>query len=152
MAAMPHATYTCSPEGLREVVTVLHELLAAGGRAGLLTTHVSENAAENDGIRDRYGATPTELLAKGGWVEAGLPLVVGHGVHLEAGDRALLAAAGAAVGPLPGLEPQAGERRPAVGDRCATAASASASAPTAARARTTSTCGRRCARRHSSPG
>ena len=102
VAAMPHATYTCSPEGLREVVSVLHELLDDDGRAGLLTTHLSENAAENTGIRDRYGATPTELLGKGGWLEAGLPLVVAHGVHLEDGDRALLAAAGAAVAHCPG--------------------------------------------------
>ena len=102
VAAMPHATYTCSPERLREVVSVLHEVLAAGGRGGLLTTHVSENAAENTGIRERYGATPTELLAKGGWLEAGLPLVVAHGVRLEAGDRELLAAAGVAVAHCPG--------------------------------------------------
>ena len=102
VAAMPHATYTCGPEGLAEVVAVLGGLLAGSPRRGLLTTHVSENEAENDGIRERYGTTPTELLARSGWVEADLPLVVGHGVHLTEGDRTLLGAAQAAVGHCPG--------------------------------------------------
>lgn len=102
VSAMPHATYTCSPEGLTEVVATLREVLAETGRPGMLTTHVSETAAENAGIRERYDATPTELLARTGWVEPDLPLVVGHGVHLSASDRDLLAAAGAAVGHCPG--------------------------------------------------
>ncbi len=75
VAAMPHATYTCSPEGLTEVVATLRKVLADTGRPGLLTTHVSETAAENAGIRERYDATPTELLARTGWVEPDLPLV-----------------------------------------------------------------------------
>lgn len=102
VSAMPHATYTCPPEGYAEVVATLREVLEATGRPGVLTTHVSENAAENEGIRERYDATPTELLHRSGWVEPDLPLVVGHGVHLTDGDHALLAAAGAAVGHCPG--------------------------------------------------
>ncbi|GAA4409238.1 hypothetical protein GCM10023168_27740 [Fodinibacter luteus] len=102
VAAMPHATYTCRPEGFADVVGTLRELLAEGDRPGILTTHVSENEAENAGIRERYDATPTELLARSGWVEPDLPLVVGHGVHLTAGDRDVLAASGAAVGHCPG--------------------------------------------------
>ena len=102
VGAMPHATYTCSPEGFAEVVAVLRELVAGGERDGILTTHVSETAAENAGIRERYDATPTELLARSGWIERDLPLVVGHGVHLSEGDRELLAAGGAAVGHCPG--------------------------------------------------
>ena len=102
VAAMPHATYTCGPDGLAEVVTVLRALLAEDPRPGLLTTHVSENEAENDGIRERYGASPTEVLARAGWVEPDLPLVVGHGVHLSEGDRTLLGDAHAAVGHCPG--------------------------------------------------
>jgi 5-methylthioadenosine/S-adenosylhomocysteine deaminase len=102
VAAMPHATYTCSPDNLAEVVTALREVLAATGRPGLLTTHVSETAAENAGIRERYDATPTELLARTGWLEPDLPMVLAHGVHLSAGDRALVAAAGATVGHCPG--------------------------------------------------
>jgi 5-methylthioadenosine/S-adenosylhomocysteine deaminase len=102
LAAMPHATYTCSPEGLAQVVTLLREVAAGADRPAVVTTHVSENAAENAGIRERYDATPTELLAKAGWVERDLPLVVGHGVHLTPTDRDLLAAGGAAVGHCPG--------------------------------------------------
>jgi 5-methylthioadenosine/S-adenosylhomocysteine deaminase len=102
VAAMPHATYTCSPDNLAEVVATLREVLAATGRPGLLTTHVSETAAENTGIRERYGATPTELLAGAGWLEPDLPMVLAHGVHLSAGDRALVAAAGATIGHCPG--------------------------------------------------
>ena len=102
VSAMPHATYTCSPEGLTEVVATLRKVLADSGRPGMLTTHVSETAAENAGIRERYDATPTELLARTGWVEPDLPLVIGHGVHLSASDRDLLAAAGAGIGHCPG--------------------------------------------------
>ncbi|MFL6165188.1 MAG: amidohydrolase family protein [Ornithinibacter sp.] len=102
VAAMPHATYTCSPGNLAEVVTTLREVLAATGHPGLLTTHVSETAAENAGIRERYDATPTELLGRTGWLEPDLPMVLAHGVHLTEDDRALVAAAGAAIGHCPG--------------------------------------------------
>ncbi|WP_377639521.1 amidohydrolase family protein [Oryzobacter terrae] len=102
VSVMPHATYTCPPEGFAEVVAVLREVIAESGRPGLLTTHVSENEAENAGIRERYDATPTELLHRSGWVERDLPLVLGHGVHLGEGDRALLAEGTVAVGHCPG--------------------------------------------------
>jgi len=102
VGAMPHATYTCSPEGFAEVVAVLRQLVAGGERDGILTTHVSETAAENAGIRERYDATPTELLERTGWLEPDLPVVLGHGVHLTASDRELVAAAGAAIGHCPG--------------------------------------------------
>ena len=102
VSAMPHATYTCSPEGLTEVVETLRKVLSETGRHGLLTTHVSETVAENAGIRERHDATPTELLARTGWLEPDLPLVIGHGVHLTPTDRELLAAAGAAIGHCPG--------------------------------------------------
>jgi 5-methylthioadenosine/S-adenosylhomocysteine deaminase len=93
--AMPHATYTCSPEHLAEVAGVLREVGA--GRRTLLTTHVSENAFENDDVRGRYGASPTEVLARAGWLTGEVPFVAGHGVHLSPDDRALLATAGGAV-------------------------------------------------------
>jgi 5-methylthioadenosine/S-adenosylhomocysteine deaminase len=102
VAAMPHATYTCSPEGLKEVVATLRAVLSDTDRAGLLTTHVSENPAENAGIRERFDATPTELLSGAGWLEPDLPFVLGHGVHLTTGDRALVSQAGAAIGHCPG--------------------------------------------------
>ncbi|MGG5258916.1 amidohydrolase family protein [Phycicoccus avicenniae] len=93
--AMPHATYTCSPEKLAEVARVLGEV--GDGHRTLLTTHVSENAFENDDVRGRYGATPTEVLSGAGWLDGAAPFVAGHGVHLTPSDRELLAAAGGAV-------------------------------------------------------
>ncbi|WP_299444830.1 amidohydrolase [uncultured Phycicoccus sp.] len=98
--AMPHATYTCSPESLAEVVTVLREVTdgpGPGARGPLLTTHVSENAAENTDIRDRYDATPTRILAGAGWLDGRMPFVAGHGVHLTGDDLELLVGAGGAV-------------------------------------------------------
>jgi len=114
VAAMPHATYTNSVEHLAEVASVLHELTPAG----VLHTHVSENAAENADLLDRVGATPTELLARSGWlrlrirslerpnpqtqeVGEGPRVVLGHGVHLSDEDRATAAAAGATVAHCP---------------------------------------------------
>ena len=107
VAAMPHATYTNSVEDLAEVATVLAELTPSG----VLHTHASENAAENTDLLDRVGATPTELLARAGWLRprssggdgsGDAPRVVlGHGVHLTDDDRAAAAAAGAAVAHCP---------------------------------------------------
>ena len=116
VAAMPHATYTNSVEHLAEVAMVLREL----SPTGVLHTHVSENAAENADLVARLGATPTELLARAGWIRlrkgspeppttqtqqdggAGLRVVFGHGVHLSDEDRATAAAAGVTVAHCPG--------------------------------------------------
>ena len=69
VAAMPHATYTCAPEGLAEVVSTLRELLSTeSARRGVLTTHVSENGAENADVLERYGTTPTGVLDAAGWL------------------------------------------------------------------------------------
>ncbi|NHI19455.1 amidohydrolase [Phycicoccus endophyticus] len=100
VAALPHATYTCSPERLAQVAATLREV--AGDRPALLSTHVSENAAENADVAARYGRTPTEVLADAGWLTGDLPVVVGHGVHLSDSDRGRLAAAGASVAHCPG--------------------------------------------------
>ena len=124
---MPHATYTCSPEGFAEVVATLRKVLADSGRPGILTTHVSETAAENAGIRERYDATPTELLARTGWIEPDLPLVVGHGVHLSAGDRDLLAAGRGRASGTARARTSSSPAAPCTGKRCATAESGSAS-------------------------
>ncbi|MGL4745444.1 MAG: amidohydrolase family protein, partial [Dermatophilaceae bacterium] len=100
VAAMPHATFTASPEHLAEVAGVLRAV-AAGSRS-LLCTHLSENATENIDVERRYGMTPTAVLDKAGWLAGDLRLVVAHGVHLSADDRSRLAAAGAAVAHCPG--------------------------------------------------
>lgn len=102
VAAMPHATYTCSPEHLAEVAAELAESLAepvtdAPSPRGLLATHVSESAFENADVLARYGSTPTEILAGAGWLAGRMPFVAAHGVHLTTSDLALLHAAGASV-------------------------------------------------------
>ncbi len=103
VAAMPHATYTCSPEALAEVAATLREVLAHDADArGLLTTHVSENGSENADVLERYDASPTEILDAAGWLAPDLALVLGHGVYLSPSDQALLAGAGAAVAHCPG--------------------------------------------------
>jgi 5-methylthioadenosine/S-adenosylhomocysteine deaminase len=72
--------------------------------APVLHTHVSENAAENAGLADRLGATPTELLARAGILSDADParVVFGHGVHLSDSDRAAAATAGVTVAHCPG--------------------------------------------------
>ncbi|KRE63648.1 amidohydrolase [Nostocoides sp. Soil756] len=102
LAAMPHATYTCSPDHLAEVVATLRETCAQPGPDAapvrpLLTTHVSENAAENADVLARHGATPTAVLDGAGWLDGETPFVAGHGVHLTPDDLARLAASGSTV-------------------------------------------------------
>lgn len=99
LAAMPHATYTCDREHLADVAAELRALTAdaANGLRPFLTTHVSENAFENTDVGERYGASPTAILARAGWLSGDVPFVAGHGVHLSPEDRRLLADAGAAV-------------------------------------------------------
>ena len=94
VAAMPHSTYTCSPDHLAEVCRVL---TSQRTDRRLVHVHASENAAENADVLTRLGATPTQILAGAGLLD-GAPSVLGHGVHLSAADRALVAAAGAEPG------------------------------------------------------
>lgn len=101
-AVMPHATYTCSPEHLRELADVV-----AGWPSHvrpLVHIHASENAAENTDVVRRYGMTPVQILADVGLLGGAPRVVLGHGVHLDARDRALVAGAqpGAAVAHCPG--------------------------------------------------
>ncbi len=96
-AAMPHATYTCRPEHLREVAE-----LVADWRGGVLHTHVSENAAENDDVTARYAARPVTLLHEAGWFDGPAHVVLGHGVHLDEADLTLVAAADAGLAHCPG--------------------------------------------------
>lgn len=91
---MPHSTYTDSPEHLGDVALVADEINAS------IHLHVSENLAENDDVRSRYGKSPTEVLAARGILER--HTVYGHGVHLSDEDLRLTRDASAAVAHCPG--------------------------------------------------
>ena len=62
----------------------------ARNRAVPLHFHLSEQQAENEACVERYGVTPTRLLADSGAL--GAAAVAVHATHLEADDIALLAA------------------------------------------------------------
>ncbi|MCA0337960.1 MAG: amidohydrolase [Actinobacteria bacterium] len=115
-AAMPHSTYTCSPEHLRGLAEVVATWPAEV--RPLVHLHASENAAENADVLARHGASPTRVLADAGLLSGIPPLgcvetprpgdnlhapngwrtVLGHGVHLDAADRALIGASTDASG------------------------------------------------------
>ena len=141
VAAMPHATYTCSPERLAEVVTVLHEAPRRRTRPACSPPTCPRTRPRTTASASATAPPPTELLAKGGWVEPDLPLVVGHGVHLTRATGSCSPQRAPRWPTAPGRTSSSPAARCA-GRTCATAASASVSAPTAARAPTTSTCGR----------
>ncbi len=97
LVAAPHATYTVNPSHLREIADAIRHWPRR-----LFTTHVSENLAENVDVQASHGATPTRILADAGLLDGSLPVVLGHGVHLDEADRTLVATAGAAVAHCPG--------------------------------------------------
>ncbi len=106
-AVMPHSTYTCSPGHLRDLADALSSWPAAV--RPLVHVHASENPAENADVLARHGRTPTRVLADAGLLP-GIPAsgagslrtVLGHAVHLDAADRALVREAGATVAHCPG--------------------------------------------------
>ena len=85
---MPHSTYTCSPEHLREIAALAQELDAS------IHIHASENLKENEDVAARYGKTPTEVLKESGALRQ--HTVYGHGVHLSESDLDLLSNHGVA--------------------------------------------------------
>ncbi len=91
---MPHGTYTNSPAHLRELAQLATDF-------DLLTVHSSETAAENAEVVGRYGATPVQLLAHAGILDA-VPVVLGHGVHLDDRDLDTVTAAQASIAHCPG--------------------------------------------------
>lgn len=97
LTVMPHSTYTNTPAHLGQLRQAVGEL---GYTA--LTTHVSENEAENLDVMTRYGRTPTQVLADVGILDGGLRVTFGHGVHLTEPDRALAVAADVTVAHCPG--------------------------------------------------
>ena len=93
----PHGTYTVSEQHLADIISVIKNW-----ENPLLTIHMSENLAENEDVLGRFGKTPTEILQSAGGLSGAFPVVYGHGVHLSASDRAVVAAANAAVAHCPG--------------------------------------------------
>lgn len=93
----PHATYTVSQQHLRELADVMSTFDDA-----VFTIHASENAAENVDVGHRYGKTPTQILSDAGILDGDYAVVLGHGVHLDSADRAIVARAGASVAHCPG--------------------------------------------------
>ena len=77
---MPHATYTCSPEHLSEIALLAEEI------GSNIHIHISENQQENKDVADRYGKTPTKILAETGILKR--HNIFGHGVHLTDSDLA----------------------------------------------------------------
>jgi 5-methylthioadenosine/S-adenosylhomocysteine deaminase len=84
IAVEPHATYTCSPELLRQC-----RQMAESNQVPLII-HLSENDAEVEEILRRYGVRPVEHLERLGLL--GPTLIADHCVVLDDDEIALLAA------------------------------------------------------------
>lgn len=88
-AAMPHGTYTVSPEHLQEAGQLCQKY------AGLFHTHAAETAFERNDIKQRYGATVIRHLAKLELLSA--RTLLAHCVHVDAEEIDLLASTKTAV-------------------------------------------------------
>lgn len=94
MYLMPHGTYTVSPEHLHEIADLADQLGAA------IHLHVSETQAENQDVRERYNATPVELMEKSDLLKR--HTIYGHGVHLHDQDIEITAKRHAGIAHCPG--------------------------------------------------
>lgn len=95
--ACPHSTYLVSPAhlaGIRQVV--------AGWDSPVIHTHVSETADENAQVRAATGGSPVAALTASGLLDGSLPVIYGHGVHLDDDDLAATVRAGATIAHCPG--------------------------------------------------
>jgi 5-methylthioadenosine/S-adenosylhomocysteine deaminase len=89
----PHAPDTCSDRLLEQVAGLARE-------TGLrVMTHLSQSPAENQVIRERSGATPTELLARVGLLND--RLIAAHCIHVTPDDIARIGGAGVTVAHVP---------------------------------------------------
>lgn len=87
--ALPHGTYTVSPEHLRDAARL------ARARGGFFSTHAAETAAEQATVTERYGRRVVAHLAEHDLL--GPETVLAHCVHLDAEEIGLLAATGSHV-------------------------------------------------------
>ncbi|MFA4645840.1 amidohydrolase family protein [Pyrococcus kukulkanii] len=85
----PHAPYTCSMECLKWVANKSREWNA------LVTIHLSETKGEVALIKEKYGKTPTEVLADAGLLNE--KLIAAHGIWLEDKEVSLLSEKGSTV-------------------------------------------------------
>ena len=90
----PHAAYTVPPEALTAVA------VEARRRDALLQIHLSETKAECAVVRERYGTSAPQLLARHGVLEG--RVLAAHAVWLEDGDLSVLAEHDVAVAHCPG--------------------------------------------------
>jgi cytosine/adenosine deaminase-related metal-dependent hydrolase len=74
---------------------------------GPLHIHVSEQPAENEAAIERYGRTPTRVLADTGALGPSTTIV--HGVHTNDADRSLLVQSGSSVCVCPTTEADLGD-------------------------------------------
>lgn len=94
LALMPHCPLTVNPEHLAELTQWARE------SGSIITTHTSENLAENRDTIAAHGERPTALLQSSGMLA--LKPVLAHGVQLSDEDQHLIARAGASVAHCPG--------------------------------------------------
>jgi 5-methylthioadenosine/S-adenosylhomocysteine deaminase len=89
----PHAPYTVSDDGFREIAKLAAELQLP------VHTHVHETAGEVAESVARHGLRPLQRLAELGLL--GPELIAVHAVHVDESDLQLLAASGASVAHCP---------------------------------------------------
>lgn len=89
----PHAPYTCPPSYLERVAGMSADLGVG------IHIHLAETRTEVAEIREKYGATPVEAVARTGLLDR--PVLAAHCVHPAGGDLAILAAKKVAVAHCP---------------------------------------------------
>ncbi len=93
-AVTPRFALSCSPELLEHCVAL------ARSKGWLLHTHASENTDEVATVRSLFGCSNIEYLDRLGLT--GSDVVLAHGVHLDSGEKSLLARTGTAICHCPG--------------------------------------------------
>jgi len=88
-AAMPHGTYTVSPENLKAAWAVSHKC------GGIFCTHCAETRAEQADIQHRYGRTVVRHLDHLGCLDR--RTLLAHCVHLDDEELDIIARTGAHV-------------------------------------------------------
>lgn len=85
----PHGVYTCPPGFLRDIADTARDLDVR------LHMHLSETRGEVEGSRERFGASPVQVAADAGILDAGC--LAAHAVWVDGTDIALLVEADAGV-------------------------------------------------------